>query len=60
MNVHNLGIPIYGEKPYEYVLREDLQLALDRDIFQRVEAKWLKETAADNGQVMLEWLEQQH
>lgn len=60
MNIRDLGIPIFkdsGNVVGEYVYLEDLKLALDSDVYARIEAKALKEVG---GVVPLSWLERQH
>jgi sporulation protein YlmC with PRC-barrel domain len=54
MNVRNLGIPIYENGDgAEYVLLEDLKLALDRDQYERVAVKVM------SNEVYVKWLEGQ-
>ena len=43
MNVNQLGVPIYEEKGTEYVLLEDLKLALDRDAYERIAVKVMQD-----------------
>ena len=61
MNVKNLGIPIYGEGTYRYVLVEDLKLALDSDVFERVMNQPKSTRYGPDGEgILVTWLENQH
>ncbi len=61
MNVRQLGVPIYEHDGHDYVLVEDMRLALDSDVFHRIFKNEMKFTKLLGGLgVEVEWLERQH
>ena len=58
MNVKNLGIPTYSDEGGEYILLEDLKLALDHDVYDRVVRKAVNARLGDK--IPTIWLERQY